>query len=84
MEAASVNMVEPGDKAIVCVAGVFGERMADSLFRAGAQVIRVDTSWGKPVDPDDVGKALVSNPGCKVLGIVHAETSTGVLSLWMI
>lgn len=79
MEAASVNMVEPVDKAVVCVAGVFGERMADSFSRAGAQVIRVDVPWGKPVALDDVVKALEENPDCKLLGIVHAETSTGVL-----
>ncbi len=79
MEAALVNTVEPGDKVIICVAGVFGERMVDVAERAGATVVRVDTPWGEPVDPEDVAKAIRRNPGAKLLGIVHAETSTGVL-----
>ncbi len=79
METALVNTVEPGDKAIVCVAGVFGERMVDVAERAGATVVRVDAPWGQPIDPDDVKKAIQSNPDARLLGIVHAETSTGVL-----
>ncbi|MBE3519549.1 MAG: alanine--glyoxylate aminotransferase family protein [Firmicutes bacterium] len=79
MEAAIVNTLEPGDTAIICVAGVFGERMVDVATRAGARVVRVDASWGAPVDPDDVRKAVKLNPQAKVVGIVHAETSTGVL-----
>ena len=79
MEAAIVNMLEPGDTAIICVAGVFGERMVDVAGRAGAQVIRVDAPWGEPIDPDDLKKAVKLNPHARVIGIVHAETSTGVL-----
>ncbi len=79
METAIVNTVEPGDKVIICVAGVFGERMVDVAERAGATVVRVDTPWGEPVDPEDAGKAIRRNPDAKLLGIVHAETSTGVL-----
>ncbi len=79
MEAAIVNTVEPGDTAIICVAGVFGERMADVATRTGAQVVRVDAPWGKPVDLEDVRKAVKLNPQTKIVGIVHAETSTGVL-----
>lgn len=79
MEAALVNSVEPGDKAIICVAGFFGDRMVDVAERAGATVVRVDAPWGSPVDPEDVKKAVRDNPGAKVIGIVLAETSTGVL-----
>lgn len=79
METAMVNSLEPGDKAIICVAGAFGERMADVAGRAGAQVVRVEAPWGEPIDLDDVKKAIRKNPDAKVLGIVHGETSTGVL-----
>lgn len=79
METAIVNSVEPGDKAIICVAGVFGERMTDVAERAGASVVRVDAPWGQPIDPEDVRRAVKENPDAKIIGIVHAETSTGVL-----
>lgn len=79
MEAAVVNSVERGDKMLVCVAGAFGDRMAQVAERAGAVVVRLDSKWGRPVDPDDVRKLVKSNPDARVLGIVHAETSTGVL-----
>ena len=79
MEAAIVNSVEPGDKAIICTAGVFGDRMVDVAERAGATVVRVEAPWGSPIDPEDVRKAVRKNPDAKVIGIVMAETSTGVL-----
>lgn len=79
MEAALANTIEPGDKVIVCAAGVFGERMVDVAGRAGAVVCKVEAPWGRPIEPDDVQKALKENPNAKLLSIVHAETSTGVL-----
>ncbi|NLA59591.1 MAG: alanine--glyoxylate aminotransferase family protein [Firmicutes bacterium] len=79
MDAALVNSVEPGDKAIICSAGVFGDRMVDVAERAGAQVVKVQSPWGEPIDPDDVKKAIRKNPDAKVVGIIHGETSTGVL-----
>lgn len=79
MEAALVNSVEPGDKAIVCTCGVFGDRMVDVAERAGATVVRVDAPWGSPVELEDVKKVVRKNPDAKVIGIVYAETSTGVL-----
>ncbi len=78
MEAALVNLLEPGDEAIVCVNGVFGERMADVAARAGGKVVRVDAPWGQPVDSEDVRAALDAHPEAKLLSLVHAETSTGV------
>lgn len=79
MEASICNVIEEGDKAVICINGVFGERMADVASRFGADVIRVEAPWGQPIDPSDIEEALKSNPGVTLVGIVHAETSTGVL-----
>jgi hypothetical protein len=79
MEAALVNSVEPGDKAIICTCGVFGDRMVDVAERSGATVVRVDAPWGSPIDPEDVRAAVRKNPDAKMIGLVLAETSTGVL-----
>jgi len=77
MEAALVNLLEPGDEAIVCVNGAFGGRMAEIASRAGATVVRVETEWGEVIDPDALRAALDAHPGTKVVAAVHAETSTG-------
>lgn len=78
MEAAMINLLEPGDEALICVQGVFGERMVDVARRCGAKVTRVDAEWGAAVQPEQVAQALkASRP--KLVTIVHAETSTGVL-----
>jgi len=77
MEACVVNLIEPGDEMIVCVAGVFGGRMKDVAERAGAAVHAVEAAWGETIDPVAVAAALAAHPGTKVVGIVHAETSTG-------
>ncbi|MCM4173481.1 alanine--glyoxylate aminotransferase family protein [Arenibacter sp. TNZ] len=78
METCLVNLLEPGDEAVICINGVFGTRLADIAERCGAKVIKVEADWGKTIDPKAVKKALAScNP--KLLAIVHAETSTGVL-----
>jgi len=78
METCFVNLLEPGDEALVCVNGVFGNRMCDNVERCGGKLIRVDAPWGSPVDAAQVKKALES---CKpkLVAIVHAETSTGVM-----
>ncbi len=78
MEAALVNVLEPGDRILVCVNGVFGERMCDIAARCGAELERVEAPWGSPVDPAAVHRALAAFPA-KVVAVVHAETSTGVL-----
>ena len=80
METCFVNLLEPGDKAIVCVNGVFGNRMVENVKRCGATSIIVQDAWGEPVDANKVEAALKANPGVKVLAFVHAETSTGVQS----
>lgn len=78
MEACFINLLEPGDDAVVCVNGVFGNRMSDIVERCGAGLHRVDAPWGEPVDPSQV-KAALENCDPKLVAIVHAETSTGVL-----
>jgi alanine-glyoxylate transaminase / serine-glyoxylate transaminase / serine-pyruvate transaminase len=77
MEAAFVNTVGPGDVAVIAVNGLFGERMCDVAGRCGAEVVRVDHEWGRPIDPERVATA---HPRPKVIAAVHAETSTGVRS----
>ncbi len=79
MEAAIMNLLEPGDRAVIAVNGAFGGRMADMADRAGAEVIKVEFDWGLPVDPAKVEEALKGGP-VKVLAFVHAETSTGARS----
>ncbi|WP_421937206.1 pyridoxal-phosphate-dependent aminotransferase family protein [Phenylobacterium sp.] len=79
MEAAMMNLLEPGDRCVVAVNGAFGGRMADMAGRAGATVVTVDHDWGQPVDPARVETALAEAP-TKVLAFVHAETSTGARS----
>jgi len=79
MEAAMMNLLEPGDRCVVAVNGAFGGRMADMAGRAGATVVTVDHEWGQAVDPARVEAALAEAP-TKVLAFVHAETSTGVCS----
>jgi alanine-glyoxylate transaminase/serine-glyoxylate transaminase/serine-pyruvate transaminase len=76
MEACVVNLIEPGDRMLVCVNGVFGGRMADVAARAGAQVTKIERSFGDVFPPEEVADA-VKRVSPKVVGIVHAETSTG-------
>lgn len=78
MEAVVVNLIEPGDKMLVCVNGVFGGRMVDVAGRAGAEVVAIERPYGEVFDPAEVGKAIKEHRP-KVVGIVHAETSTGAL-----
>lgn len=80
MEACFVNLVEPGDKVIVCQNGVFGGRMKENVERAGGIAVMVQDDWGCAVDPHKVEAALKANPDAKILAFVHAETSTGALS----
>lgn len=76
MEFCLANLVEPGDQVLVCVNGVFGGRMAEVASRCGAEVIRVEAPWGHIIDPAQVAAALrTCRP--KLVGVVHAETSTG-------
>ncbi len=80
MEACFANLVEPGDKVIVCINGVFGTRMRENVIRVGGEAIIINDDWGKPVDSQKVEQALIDNPDAKIVAFVHAETSTGAIS----
>lgn len=80
MEMAVVNMVEPGDKAIVCQAGYFSSRMREMVVRHSGKPIDVLFEWGKAIDLAVLEDAMKSNPDAKVVCVVFAETSTGVQS----
>jgi alanine-glyoxylate transaminase/serine-glyoxylate transaminase/serine-pyruvate transaminase len=77
MECIATNLLEPGDEAIVCVNGVFGARMKDVMERCGATVHAIEQTWGETFSLTQISGALDQHPKAKVLGIVHAETSTG-------
>ena len=77
MECLAVNLVEPGDEVIVCVNGVFGGRMKDTMERCGAIVHAVEAAWGEVIALEQIAASLGQYPKTKLVGIVHAETSTG-------
>ena len=80
METSFVNLLEEGDKVVICINGVFGGRMQSVAERAGAVVVTVSSEWGEPVDPAALRATLEAHPDAKVVAFVHAETSTGVRS----
>lgn len=80
METCFVNLIEPGEKVVVCQNGAFGGRMKENVERVGATPIMVEDDWGKAIDLNKVEDALKANPDVRVLAFVHAETSTGVQS----
>jgi alanine-glyoxylate transaminase/serine-glyoxylate transaminase/serine-pyruvate transaminase len=77
MEAAILNLVEPGDAVIVGVNGVFGTRLATVVDRCGGKAIRVEASWGDIIEPEAIETALRRSGPVKAVALVHAETSTG-------
>jgi alanine-glyoxylate transaminase / serine-glyoxylate transaminase / serine-pyruvate transaminase len=78
MEAAVANLLEPGDRVLVCVHGYFGDRVRQMAERQGAEITVLEEDWGNPIDPQRVEDALKQGP-YKLMTVVHAETSTGVL-----
>ena len=80
IETAMVNMLEPGDVMIVGVNGHFGDRSSEIASRCGATVVRVESEWGHPVEPNAIKAELSKHSKVKAVTVVHAETSTGVLS----
>lgn len=78
MEAAFVNVIEPGDKVIVGANGVFGARMTDIVTRCGATPIQIKAPWGQAIDINKIEDELKQNDKVKAVALVHAETSTGV------
>ena len=80
METCVVNLIEPGDTAVVCINGVFGQRLKEMIQRAGGHVVEVQSPWGRAVSLAQVEEALQAHPEAQVLAFVHAETSTGARS----
>ena len=80
METCFVNLVEPGDKVVICHNGVFGGRMKENVERCGGVAVVVEEEWGRAVDPNKLEDALAANTDAKIVAFVHAETSTGALS----
>jgi alanine-glyoxylate transaminase/serine-glyoxylate transaminase/serine-pyruvate transaminase len=78
MEAAVANVTKPGSRAVVVVTGYFGDRLAQMFERYGATVVRVEVEWGRACDPAQVEDALAE--GVDIIGVVHGETSTGVVN----
>jgi alanine-glyoxylate transaminase/serine-glyoxylate transaminase/serine-pyruvate transaminase len=79
MESAIANLIEDGDEAVIGVNGVFGTRAAECAERMGARVHRVEAEWGRIVEPAQIEAALMACKKPKLVAVVHAETSTGVL-----
>jgi len=80
METCFANLMEPGEKVIICRNGVFGARMQQNVERMGGVAIMVDDPWGRAIDPGKLRAALLQNPDAKLVAMVHAETSTGAVS----
>ena len=80
METCFANLVEPGDKVIVCINGVFGMRMKENVERCGGEAVVVQGEWGRAVNPAAVEEILKANTDAKIVAFVHAETSTGARS----
>jgi len=80
METCFANLMEPGDKVIVCQNGVFGGRMKENVERGGGTAIMVEDEWGRVVDPQKLEDALKANADARLVAFVHAETSTGAQS----
>ncbi len=79
MEAGICNFLEPGDVAVIGVSGFFGDRIVEIASRCGAKVVKAAAEWGKPIEPSAIESALKSEKKVKLMAVVHAETSTGVL-----
>lgn len=77
MEAAIVNVIEPGDSVVVGINGVFGTRLATIIERCGGNVIRIEVPWGQVFEPDFIASALEQSGPVKAVVLVQAETSTG-------
>ena len=79
MDAGFLNFLEPGDVAVIGVNGFFAERMVQDALRCGAEVVRVEGEWGRIIEPEAIEGALKTQKKVKLVALVHAETSTGVL-----
>jgi alanine-glyoxylate transaminase/serine-glyoxylate transaminase/serine-pyruvate transaminase len=80
MEAALINLLEPGDTPLLACNGYFGDRMVQIAERCGAIPVKLEAEWGRPILPEQIETAFKHAGRATVLGVVHAETSTGVRS----
>ena len=80
METCFVNLVEPGDKVVVCQNGVFGGRMKENVERCGGVAVMVEDSWGEAINAAKLEETLKVHKDAKIVAMVHAETSTGAQS----
>lgn len=80
METCFVNLVEPGDKVVVGINGVFGQRMKANVERTGGIPVVVESPWGRAVDPQRLEDTLKAHPDARIVAVVQAETSTGACS----
>ncbi|MEL0081520.1 MAG: alanine--glyoxylate aminotransferase family protein [Gammaproteobacteria bacterium] len=80
METCFANLLEAGDKVVICRNGVFGTRMQQNVERMGGVAIMVDDPWGRAIDANKLEETLRQHPDCKIVAMVHAETSTGAVS----
>jgi aspartate aminotransferase-like enzyme len=78
LESAVANLVSPGDEVVAALCGNFGERFAALAAAYGADVVRLESEWGQPVDPDDLAVVLRRHPKARVVLLTHNETSTGL------
>ena len=78
LESAVANLISPGDEVVVALCGNFGERFAALAAAYGADVVRLEFEWGRPVDPEDLALILQRHPKAQVVLLTHNETSTGV------
>jgi len=79
MQAGLNSLLEPGDTVVICSCGYFGERMADMAERLGANAVVLRGEWGRPFPPEMLEEELGKHESVKMVSVVHAETSTGVL-----
>jgi alanine-glyoxylate transaminase / serine-glyoxylate transaminase / serine-pyruvate transaminase len=79
MEAALINLIEPGEKILIGHNGFFGDRMCQIVERCGGVPVTIEAEWGRPILPEQVEAALQKEAAVKIVALVHAETSTGVL-----
>src|SRR5487761_1221996 len=78
LEAAVVNLLSPGERALFCTVGSFGDRWADIAAAYGVDVVRLKMPAGEAIDPEDVERILAENPEIEKVFVTHNETSTGV------
>lgn len=80
LEAAVANLLSPGEPALFCSIGSFGERWADIAVAYGADPVRLEVPWGEAIDPEDVDRVLAEHPQLTKVFVTHNETSTGVVN----